>query len=89
MDIHDVLETLSDDERLLIEDYIEAAVESDLEEQLYWIEQDHATDVEYAVHEALVEYEQENRFDMWPRHNELGHVGSLEMCNEMPCTLNV
>ena len=87
MDIHDVLETLSDDERLLIEDYIEAAVESDLEEQLYWIEQDHATDVEYAVHDALVEYEQENRFDMWPRHNELGHFGGVEMCDQIPCNL--
>ena len=74
MNINDVLDKLSEDERSFLEDHIEAEIDTEIEE---------------AVKDALQHYKAEAELfgvvDLWLRHNELGHIGSLSMCNEEPC----
>ena len=95
MSIDHILDKLTYDERDELEAYIDQAVEDevhDREELLCW---DHESDVERAyeegydrgVQDTINDSIEKNIQDHWPLHNELGHVGSLEMCNEMPCAL--
>ena len=75
MNINDVLDKLSDDERSLLEGHIESEIDSELEG---------------AVEDALRYYESESTnlkgpVDPWLQHNERGHAGLLSMCNEEPC----
>lgn len=90
MDIRDVLNKLSEEDQLVISDYIEATIDEELSDKLYWIEREYETDVEIAVEEALRDYEPEEpnpkgAVDPWLQHNERGHAGSLSMCSEEPC----
>ena len=97
MSIDHIWDNLTDEERADLDAYIDEAVEYEkieFEAQLRW---DHESDVEGAykkgydkgVRDTINDSIEKNIQDRWPLHNELGHVGSLEMCNEMPCTLNV
>lgn len=95
MSIDHIWDNLTDEERADLEAYIDEAVEHeklDFEEQLRW---DHESDVEQAyeegydrgVQDTINDSIEENIQDHWPLHNELGHVGSLEMCDQSPCNL--
>ena len=88
MSIDHILDNLTDEERADLEAYIDKVVEDenhDFEQQLLW---DHESEVEKAYEQGYNDSIKENIQDHWPLHNELGHVGSLEMCNEMPYALN-
>ena len=87
MSIDHIWDKLTNEERADLEAYIDKAVEyekNDFEQQLLW---DHESEVEKAYEQGYSDSIKENMRDRWPLHNELGHVGSLEMCNEMPCAL--
>lgn len=89
MSIDHIWDKLTDEERADLEAYIDEAVEDekhDFEQQLLW---DHESEVEKAYEQGYNDSTEENIRDRWPVHNELGHVGSLEMCKEMPCSPNV
>ena len=87
MSIDHIWDNLTDEERADLDTYIDEAVEYEkleFEAQLRW---DHESEVEKAYEQGYNDSIKENIQDHWPLHNELGHVGSLEMCNEMPCAL--
>lgn len=87
MSIDHIWDNLTDEERADLDAYIDEAVEYEkleFEAQLLW---DHESEVEKAYEQGYNDSLKENIQDRWPLHNELGHVGSLEMCNEMPCAL--
>lgn len=89
MSIDHILDKLTHDERDELEAYIDQAVEDevhDREELLCW---DHESNVEMAYEKGYSDSTEDNLRDRWPLHNELGHVGSLEMCKEMPCAFSV
>lgn len=87
MSIDHIWDKLTDKERDELEAYIDKAVEDEMhefEQQLLW---DHESEVEKAYEQGYNDSTEENMRDRWPVHNDLGHAGSLGMCNEMPCAL--
>ena len=95
MSIDHIWDNLTDEERADLDAYIDEAVEYEkleFEAQLRW---DHESDVEQAyeegydrgVQDTINDSIEKNIQDHWPLHNELGHVGSLEMCDQIPCNL--
>ena len=87
MSIDHIWDNLTDEERADLDAYIDEAVEYEkleFEAQLRW---DHESEVEKAYEQGYSDSLKENIQDRWPLHNELGHVGSLEMCDQSPCNL--
>ena len=95
MSIDHIWDNLTDEERADLDAYIDEAVEYEkleLEAQLRW---DHESDVERSyeegydrgVQDTINDSIEKSIQDHWPLHNELGHVGSLEMCDQSPCNL--
>ena len=87
MSIDHIWDNLTDEERADLDTYIDEAVEYEkleFEAQLRW---DHESEVEKAYEQGYSDSLKENIQDRWPLHNELGHVGSLEMCDQSPCNL--
>ena len=91
MSIDHIWDNLTDEERADLDAYIDEAVEYEkleFEAQLRW---DHESDVEKAYEKGydcgVQDTIEESIQDRWPLHNKLGHVGSLEMCDQSPCNL--
>lgn len=87
MSIDHIWDNLTDEERADLDAYIDEAVEYEkleFEAQLRW---DHESEVERAYEQGYNDSLKENIQDCWPLHNDLNHVGSLEMCDQSPCNL--
>ena len=87
MSIDHIWDNLTDEERADLDAYIDEAVEYEkleFEAQLRW---DHESEVEKAYEQGYSDSLKENIQDRWPLHNELGHFGGVEMCDQSPCNL--
>lgn len=87
MNIDHIWDNLTKEERADLEAYIDKVVgdeKHDFEQQLLW---DHESEVEKAYEQGYNDSIKENIKDRWPLHNDLNHVGSLEMCDQSPCNL--
>lgn len=87
MSIDHILDKLTNEERDELEAYIDESVEDGMhyfEEQLRW---DHESDVEKAYEQGYNDSTEDSIQGRWPLHNELGHFGGVEMCDQSPCNL--
>ena len=97
MTIDDVLEKLTVDERIALENYIAESIEEEIDHSEAETRLDHEAEVEDAYYlgfdaghdYAMLDHERclGAATDRWLVHNDLGHAGSLEMCDQNPCNL--
>ena len=97
MSIDDVLEKLTRDERIALENYIAESIEEETDHNKAETRRNHEAEVEDAYdlgfengHDyAMLGHDKCLRppTDRWLVHNDLGHAGSLEMCDQTPCNL--
>lgn len=96
MSIDHIWDKLTDEERADLEAYIDETVEDEKHEFEVQFQWDHESDVEVAyedgydhgVQDSINDSIEKSIQDRWPLHNELGHVGSLEMCKLQPCNID-
>ena len=87
MSIDHIWDNLTGEDRASLEAYIDETVEyekREFEVQLRW---DHESDVEEAYEQGYNDSIKDSIQDRWPLHNELGHFGGVEMCDQSPCNL--
>ena len=97
MSIDDVLEKLTLDKRIALENYIAESIKKETDYNEAEMRLDHEAEVEDAYYRgfedgndyAMLDHDKclSPATDRWLVHNDLGHAGSLKMCDQNPCNL--